>query len=312
MPESTAKDISGIRFGNLIAVRRVGTKVLFSGKKRALWRFKCDCGGSTVTMINISKKTKNNGCSSCLRDRKVAIGKTTPIRYGPRVDITGKVFGSLTVVGIEEGRKWKCVCKCGTVIIRDAGELRGSLKRGRSLLECKNCEKLKFDLVGTRFGRLLVTALVEATKSGNVWLCQCDCGGTSLRPTSQLKKTKTSGCKDCERLRRAEIHLTHGGAFGGKSRLYNLWKGMRNRCSDPDNLHYGAKGIKVCEEWQDFAPFRRWANEHGYANTLSIDRIDPNQGYSPQNCEWVTRDENSRRVFRPRNVELMIDAMLSA
>lgn len=86
----------------------------------------------------------------------------------------------------------------------------------------------------------------------------------------------------------------------GKTRLYNIWKGMTKRCRDTTNPNYGAKGIRVCDEWLDFKPFRRWAHDNGYANGLSIDRMNPNKGYYPGNCEWVTRSENSRRVHDPK------------
>jgi len=71
---------------------------------------------------------------------------------------------------------------------------------------------------------------------------------------------------------------------------------MRSRCADPDNKHYGAKGISVCPEWGDFAAFRAWALSAGYDDSLSIDRIDSDEGYSPENCEWVTPAENTRRA----------------
>jgi hypothetical protein len=80
---------------------------------------------------------------------------------------------------------------------------------------------------------------------------------------------------------------------------------MLSRCRDEKNIHYGAKGITVCPRWQDFPAFRAWAHENGYANGLSIDRMNPNKGYSPDNCEWVTRSENSRRVHAPKIVEAM-------
>ena len=87
---------------------------------------------------------------------------------------------------------------------------------------------------------------------------------------------------------------------------------MRARCNDEENPSYGAKGIKVCAAWQDYSTFKRWATLKGYANGLTIDRIDPDKGYGPKNCEWVTKDENSRRVARPRIVDLTIEAILSA
>jgi hypothetical protein len=87
---------------------------------------------------------------------------------------------------------------------------------------------------------------------------------------------------------------------GTGTRLYEIWKGMRKRCycsNRKEYKDYGAKGVRVCSEWDEFPNFRDWAMENGYADDLSIDRINPYEGYSPQNCRWVTRkeQENNKR-----------------
>ena len=89
-------------------------------------------------------------------------------------------------------------------------------------------------------------------------------------------------------------------------RLRNIWSGMRQRCNNPNHLAapwYHDKGIRVCPEWEhDFFAFQSWALEHGYENPLTIDRIDSDKGYSPDNCRWITRSENSARANRtPRD-----------
>lgn len=72
-----------------------------------------------------------------------------------------------------------------------------------------------------------------------------------------------------------------------KTRLYQIWIAMRHRCNDKNNKHYGAKGITVCAEWNDFLCFKEWAIKNGYNDRLSIDRIDNSRGYNPDNCRWV-------------------------
>ena len=93
---------------------------------------------------------------------------------------------------------------------------------------------------------------------------------------------------------RGECNITHGGS---KTRLYRIWKQMRIRCNCPTNptyRFYGGKGIHICREWDDFAVFRAWALSHGYSEDLTIDRIDPEKDYCPENCQWITQRENCK------------------
>lgn len=110
-------------------------------------------------------------------------------------------------------------------------------------------------------------------------------------------------------IQRAEMHLsdpgwpkTHG--MTG-TRLYRIWRGMRARCETPSCTvyrYYGGRGITVCQEWMDFKTFYKWAISNGYADHLSIDRIDNDKGYSPDNCRWATQSEQlkNRRPFKRR------------
>lgn len=94
-------------------------------------------------------------------------------------------------------------------------------------------------------------------------------------------------------------HERHG--FSG-SRIYNTWSSMRHRCANPSNIgwkRYGGRGIRVCDEWQQsFVAFKDWAFENGYTDGLTIDRIDRNGHYCPENCQWLTREDNSSKAFR--------------
>lgn len=105
--------------------------------------------------------------------------------------------------------------------------------------------------------------------------------------------------------------MTHGHArrINGKtvvSRLYRIWQGMITRCGNPkskDFKYYGARGIRVCQRWARPAAFIAWAQRNGYAEDLTIDRINSRRGYTPTNCRWITRAENSsRRNNSPREL----------
>lgn len=163
------------------------------------------------------------------------------------------------------------------------------------------------NLIGQRFDKLVVTGVHANTCSGTIWACACDCGETCNKMTTQLHRGGYIGCKACEPLSRSMANARHGESLGksmgGKTKLYMVWKGMHSRCRDKGNTsfrYYGGKGIGVDPRWSNFEQFRQWAHDHGYLEGLSIDRLNASQNYSPENCEFVTRGENSRRMMADR------------
>lgn len=157
------------------------------------------------------------------------------------------------------------------------------------------------DLTGQRFGRLTVLERMENGENRSArWLCRCDCGNQKIVVGSALRAGKTVSCGCFKRELIATHRTTHGQS---NTRLHWIWCGMVKRCTNPNAHaydHYGCRGITVCDEWRKFEPFRDWALSHGYTDSLSIDRIDVDGNYCPENCRWATRKEqnNNQRTNR--------------
>lgn len=164
------------------------------------------------------------------------------------------------------------------------------------------------DLTGKRFGRLKVIEKCGVAKSGHaLWLCECDCGNHHKITSNQLHSgSKSCGCLQRERASEAAKQRTGQPcskrfAIGHEHyRLHQCYKDMLNRCYNINNKNYknyGSRDIKVCDEWShDFYAFRDWALENGYADNLTLDRIDVNGNYEPYNCRWVTvKVQNNNR-----------------
>ena len=155
------------------------------------------------------------------------------------------------------------------------------------------------DLKGLRFVHLVVTERAGADKHGHVmWLCQCDCGNQKVVKGHKLLSGDYKSCGCMHR------KYSHGHS---DTRLYHIWRTMKARCVDP-NSHkyhaYGGRGITICEEWlNSFEAFYDWAMSNGYRENLSIDRINNDGSYCPENCRWATAKEQANNT---RNNRLLI------
>ena len=170
--------------------------------------------------------------------------------------------------------------------------------------------------IGNTYGRLTVVSKAKSkvTNGGKsrlaMWVCVCECGMTVTVSGHDLRRGNTQSCGCMRREHLLEANTTHGDSMRNRfARLYRIWANINTRCSNPNFAEfesYGGKGIK--NEFESYPAFKEWAYANGYYDQpedtpkremLSIDRIDPSKGYSPENCRWISHGENAKR----RNVD---------
>lgn len=231
-----------------------------------------------------------------------------------KIDLKGQKFGRLTVIEQAPSHKtpngsivtmWRCECDCGTKdVLRSSKNLRTVPTPSCGCYKSeKTSERKLIDLTEQRFGRLTVVRRVDAENTGTSYLCKCDCGKEIVALANNLRRGHTTSCGCYREEKRPTLRYKHGYTH---SRIYEVWYHLKDRCNNPNNPRYssyGGRGITLCKEWYDPKAFIEWAYANGYKDDAeygetTVDRINNNKGYSPDNCRIADaiQQSNNRRT----------------
>lgn len=239
------------------------------------------------------------------------------------INLIGQRFGRLVVIEkgtphITKGGKyitrWKCQCDCGNITEVDSQKLRNGHTTSCGCFIKENKGANFEDLTGKKFNRLTVIKFIpasERTARGYNWLCKCDCGNLIKANANKLKNGLQQSCGCLKEEMKYNIGNVNKKYKYSNKRLYGIYKSMINRCYDTNGReyhNYGGRGITVCPEWlgeYGYDVFAEWALSTGYDinakhGECTIDRINVDKGYSPDNCTWKTnkQQQNNRRNNR--------------
>lgn len=273
-------DLKGRRFGRWLVEEKVE-----SDEKGSWWKCRCDCG--TTRIMKSSALYGGSRSCGCLRYKMID-------------SMIGMRYGKWTVMerDTNDTNESRVICRCDCGTIRSVSA--NGLRRGTS--KSCGCEHI-VDLTGKRIGRLTVLHESEPDFDSNgkkikQWLCKCDCGNKKVIRHGELSNGHTCSCGCLHKEMVGAINRTHGLSESNK-RLYKVWKMMRRRCNNPKDKsygRYGGIGIHVCHEWNNsFLSFYEWSMANGYIediadsgrNRISLDRIDNDGDYEPNNCRWT-------------------------
>lgn len=221
------------------------------------------------------------------------------------LDLAGQRYGSVVMleyVGNNNNRQamWKARCDCGVEKIVLANKFRVG---GHTSCGCK-ATNIPKDMTGLKFGFLTVIERAETTSKSRAhfWRAICKCGNTTVVAGAKLRNGHTTSCGCYAVISATCANLKHGMSDTPE---YDVWSNMWQRCTNPKHIgwgYYGARGIAVCERWKKFENFIADMGRRPHYS-LTIERVDNDAGYSPENCVWATRAQQNANK-RPRKDSL--------
>lgn len=155
---------------------------------------------------------------------------------------------------------------------------------------------------GDVIGRYLILNEAERRGSKRYYLCKCECGNEKEVRMDSLRNGKAISCGCYNKEMSIKANTKHGMY---KTRIYRIWHGMKSRCLNYNNdsyKNYGGRGISICSEWMDFSAFKKWSIINGYKDFLTIERVNVNGNYNPQNCTWISMEEQRRNTTVTKNI----------
>lgn len=161
----------------------------------------------------------------------------------------------------------------------------------------------KLNLNNQIFGKLTVISESSTLRGKSRWKVMCECGKIKEVNGSDLTSKKTTSCGQapCKKFNTSAANAAKKLHGDSKSRLFNIWVGMRHRCRT--HKDYFGRGIKVCPEWKNYLNFKKWAMASGYEDSLTLDRVDNNGNYSAKNCRWASKKVQANNTRKNRTLE---------